>query len=118
MDEILFTPASLIDLLSQIEELSNVDVKLIETGDSNIQLTVGSSTYDIPTRSAEVIDVPQQVVEDIGDVNEETYSSLTESNEVSVETDPEVVQSGIIKQVAKTLLIGGMVRLSAKLLKN
>ena len=38
MDSIVFTPASLIDLLSQIEELKDYDIGISETIDGQIQL--------------------------------------------------------------------------------
>ena len=41
MDSIVFTPASLIDLLSKIEELSDYPIGITETLDGQIQLNVG-----------------------------------------------------------------------------
>ena len=44
-----------------------------------------------------------------------TYDELAESGEVEV-SDP--IESGLVKQLFKTLLIGGMVRFAAKELKK
>ena len=118
MEEILFTSSSLIDLLSQIEELKDVDVGIVETPDGNMQLHVGESTYAIDTGTADIVEVPIDVVEEVSDINEEAYSDLSNSSELSVTNDIESINSGVIKEVMKTLLVGGLVRLSGKLIKN
>lgn len=115
---ILFTPAALLDLLIQIEELKGVDVGVTESPDGTMYVKIGSSTYTIDTSNVTEIPVEEEVVETIQDVNEEAYMNLNDSEEVLVENDPEAVQSSIIKEIAKTLLLGGMVRLSAKWLRG
>ena len=115
MDTILFTPASLIDLLSKIEELSNLDVGIAETPDGDIQLTVGDSVYSIDTASAAEVSVDPNAVEEVEAAGAEAYSQLDES--IDVTSDETAVQSGVLKELAKSLLLGGMIRLSAKILK-
>ena len=114
MENIVFTPASLIDLLSQIDELSEFNVGITETIDGDLQLEIGDSIYSIQTEEAIDVTVDESVVNQIEIVNESAYESL--SDDVDVEY-LETIESGILKEAAKSLLLGGMLRLSAKLLK-
>lgn len=114
MENIVFTPASLIDLLSKIDELSEFNVGITETIDGDLQLEIGDSVYSIKTEEATNVIVDESVVNQIETVNESAYESL--SDDVDVEY-LETIESGILKEAAKSLLLGGMLRLSAKLLK-
>ena len=116
--QILFTPSSLLDLLTKIEELKGLDVGVTESVNGDMYIKVGESSYKIDTSNVTDIIVEDDVVETIEDVNEETYSNLGESDEVVLEDDPDKIESSIIKELAKTLLLGGMVRLSAKWLRG
>lgn len=116
MDEIVFTPASLIDILSQIDELKDLDVGISQTSAGDTQLQVGSSTYMIKPDDETKVYVDKSVVEDIEDANLTAYENL--SDEFDVTADSQTIESGIIKELVKTLFIGGMVRLAAKTLKN
>ncbi len=116
--QILFTPSSLLDLLTQIEELKGLDVGVTESVNGDMYIRVGESSYKIDTSNVTDISVEDDVVETIEDINEETYSNLGESDEVVLEDDPDKIESSIIKELAKTLLLGGMVRLSAKWLRG
>lgn len=113
METILFTPASLIDLLSQIDELSHLTLGVSETLDGQFQLTVGDSNYLIETNSANDIVVDEDVVEEVEDINYQAYDELSASSSQNFDvTEP--IESGIIKELAKTLLVGGLVRLTGK----
>lgn len=116
MDSIVFTPASIIDLLSKIDELADYDISITETIDGGFQLTVGDSAYLIPDDAATDVSVPEEAVKTIEDANLEAYENLDDSIDVNMGADTPV-ESGILKEVAKTLLVGGIVRLGAKLLK-
>ena len=83
-----------------------------------IQLNVGKSSYIIDTDTATDVLVDEQTVEQVEDTNFEAYESLDDSIEVSIPEDDVPIESGIIKELAKTLLVGGIVRLSAGVLKN
>lgn len=106
MNEIVLTPAALLDILQQVEELSEYPISVTETSDM-IQIRIGDSVYTLPTSDAESIKVDEDVVELVSDVNDTTYEELDNS---------EPVESGLLKEIAKTLLVGGMVRLTTKLL--
>ena len=114
MDELVFTPAAIIDLLSQIDELSELDIGIVENN-VTLSLTVGDSTYEIKPKDETKIEVKPEVVEEISEASEYTYNELAESGDLEV-SDP--IESGLVKELFKTLLIGGMVRFAAKELKK
>ena len=113
-NEILFTPAALLDFLSQIEELADKDIIVNEDG-SSITVTIGNSTYEINKADAEPVEVEPEVVDEVAEINETTYEELDDV-EYSELGEDEVVEGGIIKEALKTLAVGGLVRLTGKLL--
>ena len=111
--QIVFTPAAVLDLLSQIEELSDVPVGIAETLDDKIQITVGDSVYVLDCSSETSIAVEPDVIDTLGEANFEAYQDLLDSNAVEyVEDEP--VTGGIIKEGIKSLLLGGMIRFASK----
>lgn len=114
MENIIFTPSAVLDLLTQIEELSDTNISMTETFDNKLQLEIGDSTYILSDDAAQVVDVSSDVINKIEDVNQEAYQDLADAGTVDLQSP---VESGIIKELAKTLLLGGLVRLSGKLLK-
>lgn len=106
MNEIVLTPAALLDILQQIDELSEYPISVSEQS-NGIKLSIGDSVYDISTAKAEPVEVPKDVVDTVRDVNDETYDQLGEADDV---------EAGILKEIVKSLLVGGMVRLTTKLL--
>ena len=109
--ETIFTASAVLDLLMQIDELKDYDIDLRESDSGDISLTIGDSVYDLNTDAAEV-EVEPEVVDEVSDINEENLSEL--ENSANVELYP--VESGVLKELAKTLMIGGIVRLTKKLL--
>lgn len=120
-NEILFTPAALLDFLRQIDELSDMDIAVRDT-DAGVSVTIGESTYSIDINDAADIEVPDEVVDEVGEINETTYEELDDVEYTAVtedhdeELEDEVVEGGLIKEALKTLAVGGLVRLTAKLL--
>ncbi|MBP5433666.1 hypothetical protein [Ruminococcus sp.] len=108
MEETVFTSAGVLDLLSQIDELRDYDIHL-DDNNGNISLTIGETTYKI-AEPEEVIEVPEEVVAEISDIADEAVGSIA--------GEPEPVESGLIKEALKTLLVGGAVRLAAKILEG
>lgn len=115
MNELVFTSAAIIDLLSSIEELKDYQIGVTETLDGGLQVQVGDSIYVIESEAITEVETAQRVVEQIDEINTTAYEDMEEKYEMEV-TD--TVESGIIKELAKTLLIGGVVRMAAKTLKN
>jgi hypothetical protein len=104
MEETVFTSGAILEILSQIEELSDYDISLDDT-DGNITLSVGDSTYNI-SKPREEMEVPNDVVVQLADIAENAVS----------EYESQSIESGILKTVAKTIMLGGAVRLISKLL--
>ena len=114
-NEILLTSASLLDFLRQIDELSDKDIILNED-DSAITVTIGDSTYSINKSDAEEVEVPDEVVDEVSEINESTFEELDDVEYTPEAADEETVEGGIISEALKTLAVGGMVRLTSKLL--
>lgn len=114
-NEILLTSASLLDFLRQIDELSDKDIILNED-DSAITVTIGDSTYSINKSEAEEVEVPDEVVDEVSEINESTFEELDDVEYTPEAIDEETVEGGIISEALKTLAVGGMVRLTSKLL--
>lgn len=109
---LLFTPIAVLDLLSQIDELSDLDISLMDD-ESSVSFQIGDSTYTI--KDSEATDVPadEETIEQVEDLNNE--SELVSDAEVEEIDD---IQSGIIKSLLKTLAVGGLVRLTNKILRS
>lgn len=112
MASILFTPAAVLDLLTQIRELEDYEISLIQS-DDKVGIQIGKSNYRIEGSDILDIKVSKSDESNVDEVNDSTLQSMEDSGDI----DLEPVESGILKQLAKTLLVGGLVRLSAKLLK-
>lgn len=117
MDEILFTSAALLDFLRQIDELSDKDISIDETG-SSITVNIGESSYSIDLKQASDVEVDEEVVEEVSEVADEAYDTLEAEGVEFTETTEgeEVVEGGLISEALKSLLVGGMVRLTSKML--
>ena len=113
MDQLVFTSASILDLLSSIDELKDKNINLTET-ESGISITIGESTYEIDTANAVEVEVDEEVVEEIDEVTSEAYSELSD-NGVDVQDE---IEGGPIKELIKTLMLGGMVKMTANMLKK
>lgn len=120
MDEILFTPVAVLNLLHSISELEGCDIELVETSEGKIQFAINESLYNVDTSSAVVIDAPEETVAEVQEVNDSEYSDIVDSSYTAdmVSIGNEDINSGIVKEVAKTLLVGGLVRLTSKLLRR
>lgn len=112
-DEILFTPSALLDFLLQIDELADYNIS-VEESPNGIKVQIGESFYTIRFMDAQPVEVPNEVVEEVGNINEETYQEIANTDYTQVDDEP--VEAGIISELLKTLAVGGMVRLTGKLL--
>ena len=111
----VLTPSGLLAFLSQIEELDGKDHLGITTTDdgTGIQVFIGDSVYNLVTDD-NVIAVDSELVDEIQDINAEGYEDLGEEFEEAEEP----VRGGIIKELIKTLAIGGLVRLTKKAIEK
>lgn len=114
-NEILLTPAALLDFLRQVDELADKDISVDETG-STLSVTIGESTYGIDLNQAETVEVPDEVVDEVADVADEAYAELGEVGVDVTDVDDDVVEGGLISEALKTLAVGGLVRLAGKIM--
>ena len=112
---IIFTPASVLEMLNQIDELKDYNIGVTETLDNKLQIQIGESTYQVETEGLEEVEVPQDIIDEVEDINDEAYEELVDSEEFE-EFYEDKVEGGIIKEAIKSLLLGGAVKLIKKLL--
>lgn len=122
-EEVVFTAPAILDFLRQIDELSDKDINIFDN-DNFALITIGDSQYRIDYESAPEVEVAGEVIDEVTDIVEDTYDELgaegvdyEEVNDIEVDADGNlnVVEGGIIKEALKTLAIGGLVRLTGKL---
>lgn len=112
-DMLILTPSALISFLSEIEELKDLELEISE-GSDTIDVRIGKSVYTLQSLFDSTVEVDQETIDDISDINEEGYTELENSlgEEGLVEIEGDLVQAGVIKELIKTLAIGGLVRLT------
>ena len=115
MDELLFTPAALLSVLVQIDELKDCNIGI--TVDGKLQLQIDDSFYSLEPENETTITVDESDADAVEDANMEAYSELESSGVALEELSQESVESGLVKEALKSMLLGGMIRLSTKLLK-
>ena len=106
MNETIITSTGLMEILSQIDELSEYDISVTDDTSGNITVSIGDSVYKL--QPTETVDAPEDVISDIADINDDAYEQTDFADE------EEYISSGVAKEVAKTLLVGGLVRLASK----
>lgn len=115
MDEILFTSAAVLEFLSKIDELKDKDLSIDKTLEDKIQITIGDSVYEISDDNATTVEVPEESLYEISDATVDAYEELLDEQseivqEVSTEETTENIEGGIIKELAKDLMLGGLIR--------
>ena len=122
MSEVLYTSAAVADLISQLDEFKGKVVHITDTPDG-AEIRIDEAVYNIPYRDAEDIEVDEAAMDEVTDVLDEAYSAFDNEDVLidgvgaaNIDTQ-EDISSGVLKNIAKTLLVGGLVRLTAKLLK-
>lgn len=113
-DVLILTGSALASFLSQIEELKGLDLEIEESSDK-ISVKIGDNTYDLESPEDSVVSVDSEVIDTIDDLNTDGYDEFDE--EMAAEAD-EVVEGGIIKELIKTLAVGGLVRLTKDAIAN
>lgn len=116
MENLLFTPSAVLDFLIQIDELKDKEIGIVETLDGNLQVSIGESEYIVkPSELQTTLNINDIQLSEIEELSQETYQDLADNGEIDL-TEP--IESGIVKEFAKTLLVGGLVRLAGKKLSN
>lgn len=123
LNEIVFTSAAVLDLLLKIDELKDYTVGLTETLNGELQLQIGDSIYLIDPNNSTTIRVEDEIVGEIEIQTEEAYNEISE--DIACEFDEpqfldseisndDIIEGGIIKEIAKSLTLGGLIRFTAK----
>lgn len=107
MEEVVLTSVGILELLSQIDELSDYDIDVTDNN-GKITISIGDSIYDIQ-KPSNTVEVPEEAVAEIADIADDAVSDI--------EPTDTTIESGIIKEALKTLLLGGAVRLISKIVK-
>ena len=110
--ELVFTSAAVLELLANIEELSDKDIRLEEKS-SGFDIIIGNVAYEIKPADAIEVAVGEDAVEEIAEYTDEAIEDINEDDEFAEE-----VEGGVLKEIAKSLLLGGMLKLTSKILKN
>lgn len=105
-DTLILTPSALFSFLSQIPELSGKEIQVQDNG-SSIKVSIGDAQYVLQPDTV-LSEVDAEVVDAIDEINEDGY--------VTAEDQP--VEGGLIKELIKTLAIGGLVRLTKSALTS
>lgn len=108
MEEMIFTSGAILNLLSEIDELKDYDIDVSESSQGVI-ISIGDSTYAIQAKDATPIEVDEDVIDTVSDVSDEAYSDYDES-------ELDEVEGGIVKEAIKNMFLGGMIRLTNKML--
>ena len=108
---LVLTPSALLAFLSEIEELKGLDLELSQQSD-NLQIKIGESIYTLQSPLDSVVEVDDSAVDEINEIDEEGYDDISSDDSTLEEIEGEVVEGGIIKELIKTLAIGGLVRLT------
>lgn len=125
MEQNLITTSGLLEILLNIDELSEYPIDVQETTDGNISITIGNSSYvAVTSESAITMSATPEDADLISELNEEVYEEIVEEySDNNVDLDdynpnmPEdTVESGLLKDIAKTFLLGGAIKLAKKLL--
>ena len=74
MEETVFTTAALLDLLSQIDELSEYEITINEVGGA-VTLSIGDSTYKI-AKPTEQVKIPEKALAEVSAINDGAYESI------------------------------------------
>lgn len=116
-EETLFTPAALLDFLCQIDELADYAIT-VDENDSTVKVTIGESVYTINKNEAEPVEVEPEAVDEVSEINDATYEEIDNTDYEQFADIPEdaPIEAGIISEILKTLAVGGMVRLTGKVL--
>lgn len=125
MEQNLITTSGLLEILLNIDELSEYPIDVQETTDGNISITIGNSSYVAVTSEAAItMNATPEDADLISELNEEVYEEIVEEysdNNVDLDdydpTMPEdTIESGLLKDIAKTFLLGGAIKLAKNLL--
>lgn len=113
MDQLLLTPAALLSILIQIDELKDKDIQLTEDLDGTLKLQIDQNVYDLQDQNTLEVEVDPEVIQEVDDANADAYEDLQMDDNIQLS---DTVEGGLLSELMKTLAVGGMIRLTQKLL--
>lgn len=125
MEQNLITTSGLLEILLNIDELSEYPIDVQETTDGNISITIGNSSYvAVTSESAITMNATPEDADLISELNEEVYEEIVEEysdnnadlDDYNPNMPEDTIESGLLKDIAKTFLLGGAIKLAKKLL--
>ena len=120
-DIVVLTPSALLAFLTQIDELKDVNIEMEEYG-SFIKIKIGENYYTLEAPESSAVEVSNDVVDEVSDLNDEGYDEISEDiEEGSIDgelIEGEAIEGGIVKELLKTLAVGGLVRLTKGAIVN
>ena len=118
-DMLVLTPSALLAFLSNIKELKDLDITIGED-ETHIEVQIGDSSYILESPESSEVEIDEMAVNEISDLDEEGYDELAEDEDIEhlEDVDGDLVEGGIIKELIKTLAVGGLVRLTKGAIMN
>mgnify|MGYP006988962236 CR=1 FL=1 len=120
-DIVVLTPSALLAFLTQIDELKDVNIEM-EEYDSFIKIKIGENHYTLEAPESSAVEVSNDVVDEVSDLNDEGYDEISEDiEEGNIDgelVEGEAIEGGIVKELLKTLAVGGLVRLTKGAIVN
>ena len=114
MSDILLTPSALLGVLNEIEELKGSDITIRESDDS-VVLIIDENEYVLDASDSIEVEVDDEAIKEVETANDDGYEELGEEVE---EVDTEEIEGGIVKELVKTLALGGLIRLTKNALEK
>ncbi len=114
MSDIMLTPSALLAFLNEIDELKDKEINFHES-DDKISISIDDSTYVLDATGSVEIAVDNRTYSKLEAANEDGYEEIGEDIE---EVATEEIESGIIKELVKTLALGGLVRMTKHALEK
>lgn len=114
-ETLVLTSSALIGFLSQIKELEGIDLSIGDSDGDKLVIKIGEDVYTLESPDDSIVEVEDELVDAIDDINEEGFDELREEgiNDIGLEDqEGEVIEGGIIKEMVKTLALGGLIRLT------
>ena len=114
MNNIVLTPSALLGFLNEVEELQDKEIT-IQEGEDQVAVVIGGTEYLLDASDAIEVQLDDQAYEEVEDANEDGYAELGEDIE---DVDDEEIEGGIIKELVKTLALGGLIRMTKHALEK
>lgn len=111
----VFTPVGILEILSQISELDDYELGLQEDPNGDVRIFVGESQYIIKSSSLDKLVVPENVSDSIENIDKDTADEILDAG-AEERSHSDVVESGVLREIVKSMLVGGAIRMIKKLL--